>query len=74
MDREARLSVQKNGSLNGSFPVFTSKKKKLTKMVKITSANEGSSLAAKSNPMGEFVATSRGSEDTFILRVNTCDF
>ena len=74
MDREARLSVQKNGSLNGSFPVFTSKKKKQTKMVKITSANEGSSLAAKSNPMGEFVATSRGSEDTFILRVNTCDF
>ena len=73
MDNSAQLFVQEDGSITGSFPVFTSTKKKKTKMVEITRASEGSSLAAKSNPMGEFVATRDGSESTFILRVNSCN-
>ena len=73
MDNSAQLFVQEDGSITGSFPVFTSTKKKKTKMVEITRAKEGSSLAAKSNPMGEFVATRDGSESTFILKVNSCN-
>ena len=73
MDNSAQLFVQEDGSITGSFPVFTSTKKKKTKMVEISRAKEGSSLAAKSNPMGEFVATRDGSESTFILMVNSCN-
>ena len=73
MDNSAQLFVQEDGSITGSFPVFTSSKKKKTKIVEITQANGGSSLAAKSNPMGEFVATREGSDSTFIFRINACN-
>ena len=76
MNAWADLVVHEDGSIEGFFPVFTSKKKKKTTMVEIKRANEGSSLGSNSNPMGEFIAIRDGAsdkEESYVFRVNSCN-
>ena len=76
LENSANLFVLDNGSIQGTFPVFTSTKKTETKLVEIKKANEGSSLTSNANPRGEFVALLDGSKEedqSFILRVNSCN-
>ena len=73
IDASAKLFVQKDGSITGTFPVFTSTKKKKTAMVEIKRSSQGASLASTSHPIGEFEATRDGSESAFIFRVNACN-
>ncbi len=71
LDRSSLLFVQDDGSIKGTFPVFTSTKKKQTKTVEINLVNQGSSLKSTAIPMGDFVA--KREESYFILRVNSCN-
>lgn len=76
LNNSAQLFIHQDGTISGSFPVFTSKKKNKTTMVEIKRHDESSSIASESRPLGEFVAIRDGikeEQESFVFRVNSCN-